>query len=306
MLLSVVWDVDPAIFSIGSLEVRYYGLTWAFTFLVGLWFFHNFIKREGLSPKLLDSLFWFGILSTIIGSRLGHCLFYDPEYYLSHPLEILNLRKGGLASHGAALGLLTGLWLFSRYKKMPYIWSLDRIMFPVTLGGAAVRLGNLMNSEIYGMETDLPWGFIFVRAGETMPKHPTQIYEALCYIITFLILVWLYYHKNAGQRRPGILFGVGLIGVFLSRFFIEFIKNPQESFEEGWTLDMGQWLSIPFVILGVWIIVRALRRPPVEPAEAKAGQRSAESKAAAAANVKSASSSPAKTDAKSAAKGKKK
>ena len=290
MLLSVVWDVDPTMFSIGSLDIRYYGLTWALTFLLGMAFFYNFIKREGLPVKTLDSIFWFGVLSTIIGARLGHCLFYDPGYYLMHPLKILDLRGGGLASHGAAIGLLTGLWLFSKRNKLPYIWSLDRIMFPVTIGGAMVRLGNLMNSEIYGMQTDLPWGFVFVRAGETVAKHPTQIYEALAYIITFLILVWLYYGRDTGRRRPGILFGVGLIGVFLSRFFIEFIKNPQESFEEGWLLDMGQWLSIPFIVLGVYVIVRALRKPARAEEAAEPRRDAAKSKRDAMSNVKSKSS----------------
>lgn len=286
MLLSVYWDVDPVMFSVGSIGVRYYGLTWALTFLVGMWMFHDFFKREGYPPKMLDSIFWFGVLSTIIGARLGHCLFYDPVYYLSHPIKILDLRGGGLASHGAALGLLTGLWMFSRKKKMPYIWSLDRIMFPVTVGGAMVRLGNLMNSEIYGVETDMPWGFIFARVGETVPKHPTQLYEALCYLVTFAVLLWLYYGRDIGRKRPGILFGVGLIGVFLSRFFIEFIKNPQETFEQGWALDMGQWLSIPFIVLGVWMIVRALRRPAVQPAP-EAKRDAAKSKQDALANVKS-------------------
>lgn len=276
-------------FSLGSIEVRYYGLAWALTFIVGMFFFYSFVKREGLSVKIMDSIFLYGVLSTIIGARLGHCLFYDPGYYLANPLKILDIRGGGLASHGAAIGLLVGLWLFSRRNKLTYIWSLDRIMFPVTIGGAMVRIGNLLNSEIYGMETDLPWGFVFVRAGETVPKHPTQIYEALCYIITFLIIVWLYYRRDTGRKRPGVLFGIGLIGVFLSRFFIEFIKNPQESFEEGWILDMGQWLSIPFILLGVYVIVRALRKPPVIPS-GNGGQEKKRPKEDPMANVKSASS----------------
>ncbi|MCD8102057.1 MAG: prolipoprotein diacylglyceryl transferase [Alistipes sp.] len=261
ILLSVVWDFDPTLFSIGSLEVRYYGVTWVIALMLGGWWFMKWTKRDGYPDKTYDNVFWFGILGTVIGARLGHCLFYDPAYYLAHPIEILYTRQGGMASHGAAIGLLTGLWLFSRKCKVPYIWSLDRVMLPVTIGGAFVRLGNLLNSEIYGIETDLPWGFIFVRAGETVPKHPTQIYEALCYAATFAVLAWLFWKRDSGHKRPGLLFGVGLIGVFLSRFFIEYIKNPQEAFEENMSLMMGQWLSIPFIVLGIWLVVRSLRRP---------------------------------------------
>ncbi len=266
--LSVVWDFDPVFISIGSLDIRYYGLMWALAILIGARFFSNFCKREGLPPSVSDSIFVYGTLATIIGARLGHCLFYDPVEYLSEPWTIITgFRDGGLASHGAAIGLLIGLWLFSRKNKLPYVWSLDRIMIPVGIGGAFVRLGNLFNSEIFGTATSLPWGFEFLRSykwvNEFAPAavHPTQIYEALCYLLTFGVLCWLYYAKDMGRRRPGLLFGVGLIGVFLTRFFLEFIKTEQEAFEVGWTLDMGQWLSIPFVALGVWMIVRACRRP---------------------------------------------
>lgn len=291
MFLSVIWDVNPVFFSIGSLEVRYYGLTWALTFAVGMALFINFVKKEGLDPKVSDSIFWFGTLSTIIGARLGHCLFYDPGYYLTHPLEILNTRQGGMASHGAAIGLLTGLWLFSRKNKLPFTWPLDRIMLPVTIGGAMIRIGNLINSEIYGIETDRPWGFIFVRAGETVPKHPTQIYEALCYVITFVVLAWLYYRKDMARKRPGLIFGIGLIGVFLSRFFIEYIKNPQEDFEANMFLHMGQWLSIPFIILGLYIALKALIKPEVVPTEIASKRQPKISKEEAIANVKSTSAS---------------
>ncbi len=264
-LLSVVWNQDPVFFSIGSFDIRYYGLSWMLCFLVSMLLFMNFVKREGYSDKIFDSIFWFGTLSTIIGARLGHCFFYEPAHYLAHPIEIFYLRQGGLASHGAAVGLLLGLWMFSRKNRMPYLWSLDRIMIAVTVAGALVRLGNLMNSEIYGTETSLPWGFIFVRAGETVPKHPTQIYEALCYLVGFAILAWLYYRKDEARRRPGLLFGLGLIMVFASRFFIEFVKNPQVEFEKSMTLDMGQWLSVPFVVAGAVFVVMALRRPALTP-----------------------------------------
>lgn len=265
--LSVIWDVDPEIFHIGALSIRWYGITWALTFVIGLLMFRDFFRREGYPAKLLDSAFLWGILSTIIGARLGHVLFYDLHDYLQNPITILYIWQGGLASHGAALGLLVGLWGFSRRNKMPYLWSLDRIMLPVTVGGACVRLGNLMNSEIYGTPTDLPWGFEFIRdpnwVAGSPAVHPTQIYEAVCYLVTFGILMYLYYGRDMGRKRPGLLFGVGLIGVFLSRFIIEYIKNPQMDFELDMSLLMGQWLSVPFVIAGLVFVVRALSRPAV-------------------------------------------
>lgn len=262
--LFIRWDVNPALFHVGSFEIRYYGLLWAIALGVSAYIFHNVMKREGLSEKMFDSIFWFGVLSTVIGARLGHCLFYDPGYYFAHPWEILDIRQGGLASHGAAFGLLAGLWLFSRKNKMPYIWSLDRISIAVPIAGAAVRLGNLMNSEIYGNPTDLPWGFIFVRAGETVPMHPTQLYEAAAYLAIFALMWWMYYRKNLAVRRPGLMFGVFLITLFGFRFFVEFIKLPQVSFEQAMALDMGQLLSIPFVLLGIGILWYALKKAPVE------------------------------------------
>jgi prolipoprotein diacylglyceryl transferase len=210
-----------------------------------------------------------------LGARLGHCLFYDPGYYLANPAELLNFRDGGLASHGAAVGLLIGLWLFSRHNKLPWLWSLDRIMVPVAIGGALVRLGNLFNHEIYGGPTDLPWGFSFIEnlgawMNEAKPvhgpfSHPTQIYEALCYLILFGILCWLYYKKDTARRHPGLMFGVALIGIFLSRFLIEFVKNPQVAFEENMAINMGQILSIPFIVAGVAMVIYGLKHKTTPP-----------------------------------------
>lgn len=267
--LVVTWDVNPALFHLGSFEVRYYGVLWAVALGISAYIFHHIMIREGLSEKTFDSVFWFGVISTVLGSRLGHCLFYDPGYYLTHPVEILDIRQGGMASHGAAVGLLIGLWLFSRKNKLPYIWSLDRISIVVAISGVAVRLGNLMNSEIYGTVTSLPWGFIFVRDGETLPKHPTQIYEALCYLVLFVILLWMYYKKDLARRRPGVMFGFFLIILFGTRFLIEFIKNPQVDFEQNMVLNMGQLLSIPFVVAGVVILWRALKQAPLTPSPLK-------------------------------------
>lgn len=274
--LYVVWDFNPVLFTVGSIDIRYYGLMWALAIFIGAKFFDNFCKREQLSASVSESIFVYGTLGTIIGSRLGHCLFYEPQHYLAHPLGIITeIRNGGMASHGAAIGLLIGLWLFSRRNRLPYIWSLDRIMIPVAIGGAGVRLGNLFNSEIIGCVTDVPWGFKFVRLYRNLPleaipvQHPTQLYEALCYVVTFGLLLWLYYRRNIGIRRPGLLFGVGLIGIFLTRFLIEFIKEDQEAFEQGMLLNMGQLLSIPFIVFGIGITVWALTRPEVQPIVAK-------------------------------------
>ena len=269
--LSIVWDFNPVFISFGSFDIRYYGLMWALAILIGAWFFDNFCKREGLSQEVSGSIFIYGTIATILGARLGHCLFYDPVGYLSEPWTIITgFRDGGMASHGAAIGLLIGLWLFSRKNHLPYVWSLDRIMIAVGIGGAIVRMGNLFNSEIFGTATTLPWGFEFVRSAKWVHEyapaavHPTQIYEALCYLATFAVLCWLYYRRDMARRRPGVLFGIGLIGVFLTRFFIEFIKTEQESFEVGWALDMGQWLSIPFILLGIYMIWRGFSRPAQE------------------------------------------
>lgn len=262
-----VWDVPKTLFTIGPVEVRYYGLMWALGFIISAYIISNIMKREGYPEKTFDSFFWYALLSTVIGSRLGHCLFYAPGYYLTHPIEILYIHQGGMASHGAAVGLLVGLWLFSRKNKIPYIWSLDRIGILVAISGALVRIGNFMNSEIFGRPTSLPWGVEFVLSNEWntlykgLPCHPTQLYEALAYLIIFVVFLWLYYRKNLAQRRPGAMFGIFLIALFGIRFLIEFIKNPQEDFEVGMILNMGQLLSIPFIVAGCVLLYRAYRAP---------------------------------------------
>ena len=273
--LFVVWDFNPVLLSIGSFDIRYYGLMWAVALLLGGFMFNRFCRKEDLPQSVADSIFVYGVLATVIGARVGHCLFYEPSYYLSQPWTIITeIRNGGMASHGAAVGLLIGLWLFSRKNKLPYIWSLDRVMIPVAIGGAIVRLGNLFNSEIVGNVCDAAWGFKFVRLYPNLPielvpvQHPTQLYEALCYVITFIVLAYMYFGKDLGRRRPGALFGVGLEGIFLTRFFIEFVKVEQEAFEKGMALDMGQLLSIPFILLGAWMIWRAFSKPEQAVAQA--------------------------------------
>ncbi|MDE6041044.1 MAG: prolipoprotein diacylglyceryl transferase, partial [Muribaculaceae bacterium] len=210
------------------------------------------------------------MVATIVGARLGHVFFYQWDYYSAHPWKILATWEGGLASHGGAIGIIIAVLLYSVFvtKRSP-LWTFDRLTVAIALVGCLIRIGNLMNSEIFGHPTDLPWGFMFVRSEEWnalyygLACHPTQIYEALTYLALFGLMMWLYWKKNAGEH-PGLLFGVFLIGTFGSRIFVEMIKNNQVAFEDNMALNMGQLLSIPFVLLGIYLIVRAMMRPKVQ------------------------------------------
>lgn len=200
------------------------------------------------------------VIGTIVGARLGHVFFYAWDYYSQHLFEIIMVWKGGLASHGGTIGVFIALWLFSRkFTKRNVFWIIDRVVIPTALAAMFIRLGNLFNSEIYGIQTSLPWGFIFERNGETVAKHPTQIYEALAYLITFFTVNKLYW-KTDIKSKVGAISGIFFIMIFAARFFIEFIKEEQEAFETSMTLNMGQWLSIPFVLGGVLLIYFAYRK----------------------------------------------
>ncbi|OFY67668.1 MAG: prolipoprotein diacylglyceryl transferase [Bacteroidetes bacterium RBG_13_42_15] len=254
-LLVIPWDVNPEIFRIGPVVVRWYGLLFASSFLFGYIILNRIFKNENLAESVLDRLTVYVAIGVIAGARLGHVLFYEPGYYLSHPIEILKIWHGGLASHGAAIGILIALWLFVRKEKKDYTWVIDRVAIVVALSGLFIRTGNLMNSEIYGVETTVPWGFIFLSKGETVPKHPTQIYEALTYLFIFILLYRIYWRKK-GEYIQGVLISLTLILIFTSRFFIEFLKEDQVAFESGMKLNMGQLLSIPFVIAGfIWLYI---------------------------------------------------
>ena len=255
--MAINWAPSPEIFSIGPIHIRYYSVLFVSGFIIGYYIFVRFFKREGLPVEILDVLLYTLLGSAVIGARLGHCLFYEPEYYLARPLEILKVWEGGLASHGGAIAILISIWYYvKRYGKkygFDYMWLMDRIAVATPLAGALIRLGNLMNSEIYGNPTDLPWGFVFLLRGETIPKHPTQLYETLAYLVTFAVLMLLYF-KALPRLKKGTLFGLFFIGIFGSRFLIEFVKEPQVEFEKGMTLNMGQWLSIPLVLIGIAVI----------------------------------------------------
>jgi phosphatidylglycerol:prolipoprotein diacylglycerol transferase len=263
ILSFIHWNVSPEIFSLGPIHVRWYGLLFAIGFLFGYNHGEKMFKFENIDLKWLESLFIYLIVATVVGARLGHVLFYGWDYYSQHPIEILYVWQGGLASHGGVLGIIVAMIIFSKkVSKRNILWVLDRVVVPSVLVGALIRLGNLMNSEIYGNATNLPWGFIFLRNHETIAKHPTQIYESLSYLITFGVLYYMYW-KTKAKDLQGLLTGVFFVLVFSTRFLIEFIKEVQEPWEKGMSLDMGQWLSIPFIVTGIILIVLAVRKGPV-------------------------------------------
>lgn len=264
----IPWNADPEIFRIGSFALRWYGVLFALGFVTGYFIIKHFFTKEGIPIKLLDQLTTYMVVATVIGARLGHCLFYEPAYYLSNPVEILKIWEGGLASHGAAIAIIIALILFSRKNKLSFWWVIDRISVVTALAGVFIRLGNLMNSEIFGKPTELPWGFIYARASDPsmnfQPRHPTQIYEALCYLVSFVIML-LIYNRNNGKPREGLLISLFMIFIFGTRFFIEFFKEPQVGFEQTMALNMGQLLSIPFILIGIagWVITYRKKKLPV-------------------------------------------
>lgn len=269
----ITWNIDPEIFSIGPLSVRWYGLLFALGFVIGQQILSKIYVAEGRTEGDVDVITLYMIVGTVIGARLGHTLFYDPEYYLSNPIEILKIWEGGLASHGATLGILFALWLFSRRQKLDYLWVLDRIVIVVALGGALIRLGNLMNSEIIGKPTDVPWAFKFLRNNEVIngvaasvdPRHPTQLYESLSVFLLFVLLYWLWKKYKSALPR-GLLFGIFVTALFTFRFFVEFLKEDQVEKEATMALNIGQLLSIPLILIGLFILFRVWQKPkPVLP-----------------------------------------
>lgn len=254
----IEWNVDPVLFTLGPLSPRWYGLLWACAFLVSYWIMKRIFVAEGKPLKALDSLTMYMIVATILGARIGHVLFYEPDILFPNPLELFAIWHGGLASHGGALGIILGLWLFHRrYKEFSFIWLLDRLSIVAAVSGAVIRVGNLMNSEIVGKPTDGSWGFWFMRIDQIpIYRHPTQLYEAALGFIIFGVLYWLYNHGTS-IRWPGRLIGLFLVLQFTGRFVIEFFKEHQVAFESALPMDMGQLLSVPFVAVGLWLIYRS-------------------------------------------------
>ena len=265
-LLAVHWHVDPVLFQAGPIQVRWYSLLFISGFILGWFIFKYYCRKEKITEKMLDPLLYTLLIATIVGARLGHCLFYQPDYYLGSWTgfwEIFMPWKGGLASHGGAIAIILAMWWFSsKYGKrygIDFMWLLDHLVIAVAFAGCFIRLGNLFNSEIYGDVTSLPWGFVFENRGETLPKHPTQLYEALSYLILGLVM-WKLYKTKLETLPKGFFFGLFLVGCFGMRFLIEFIKEPQVGFEESMALNMGQLLSLPFIIVGIVTLVIAYKK----------------------------------------------
>ncbi len=259
------WDIQPEIFKIGSFGLRYYALCWLAAFAISYVLMLKVFKKEGKTQEQLDQLSIYIFLGTLIGARLGHCLFYEFDYYKDHILEIFlpfrwdangNFQMtgfAGLASHGAAVGILTSIYLFSRKTKINFMWVADRLVLVVPIAGAFVRLGNFFNSEMIGPPTDLPWGVVF-KQHDNIPRHPGQLYEALAYILIFVVMWYLYNKKST--RKSGFLFGIFLVLLFGARFVLEYFKIDQEAFEQNMLFNMGQLLSIPFILVGFYLIFR--------------------------------------------------
>jgi prolipoprotein diacylglyceryl transferase len=267
--LFIVWNPDAVAFTIGSFGIRWYSLCWCAGLLSVFFLEQKLYREQKIADELFDPLFIYSFLGILIGARLGHYIFYEPEYFLSswqHVVEMLlpiRFINGGvtmtgytgLASHGGTLGLIIALWLYVRRTKLPFLKVLDNIAIVTPICACAIRLGNLMNSEIIGKITDVPWAFIFERVDQ-MPRHPGQLYEAIAYALLFVIMLLLY--KKMPQRvGTGWYFGFCLTYIFTFRFFIEYTKEIQEAFEATLPLDMGQLLSIPFIIIGVYCMIRA-------------------------------------------------
>ena len=267
MLTYITWNVSPDIFTIpeflglGPFTIRWYGLLFAAGFLLGQQIMTHIFKKEGKPLEDIDSLTLVMVASTVLGARLGHFLFYEPQVLLRNPLEVILPPFAGLASHGALVGILFGLWLYTRKRQstgQTFLWLTDRMVILVALAGAFIRFGNLMNSEIVGTVTTMPWGFIFLQNTEysQYPRHPAQLYEAITCLFLFFVLLGLW-NKFKAALPPGRLLGVFLIWIFGLRFVYEFLKENQVSFEDTLPLNMGQILSIPAVLLGVYLVVRS-------------------------------------------------
>lgn len=267
ILNAIVWDIDPEIIS-SPISLRYYGLLFACAFLSGYYVLQQIFKKDKVPQEWLDSVLMHVIIGTVAGARLGHCLFYDWAYFKSHLLEIflpvafepeLHFTGfQGLASHGAGIGIIIALWIWSRkVSKKNVLWIFDRVVITIALGAFFIRMGNLMNSEIIGLPANLPWAFVFKQIDD-IPRHPTQLYEGLSYLVLFMLLYTLFVKKN-WKEKMGTTFGLFLIVQFSVRIFLEFFKENQVAFEQGMTLNMGQLLSIPFILIGIFFLWKGLK-----------------------------------------------
>lgn len=251
----ITWDVNSDIFTLPIINhpIRWYGIFWLLGIILCYRLLWTMFKKEGRAVEFLDQLSIYIVLGTMIGARLGHVLFYDPSYYFSNPLKIFAIWEGGLASHGGGIGIVVAIFLFAKKQKLPFLWVADRIALVVPIAGACIRLGNLMNSEMIGTPTNLPWAFIFTSIDQ-IPRHPAQLYEALFCTILFLLLRYLW-TKPILKNNIGNCFALLLILLFSFRFLDEFLKLNQEDFENSLFINMGQLLSIPFILIGSTLFI---------------------------------------------------
>ena len=252
-----IWNVDPILLELGPLQLRWYGLLFVGSFFLGLMILQWIYKREGRDPSILDNLLIYIMIGAVIGSRLMHCLAYEPEFYLANPLEILKVWKGGLASHGGLLGVLIALYVFAKRYNESYLWLISRVAIPGALTAAFVRFGNLFNSEILGLPSELPWAIVFQRV-DMIPRHPVQLYEATAYLVLLLILVTVY-RKSTTDFASKILPGIFLTYMFILRFLLEYTKTRQADYTTDLPFTTGQMLSVPFILVGIVWIIWALR-----------------------------------------------
>lgn len=261
---------SPMIQEIGPVQIRWYGPLFASSFIVGYILEYRMFLRGGYTQEQIDKLLIYMVIGTVVGARLGHIIFYDPGFYIRHPYEIIAIWHGGLASHGAAIGIILAMYLFARkIHGMNFLWLADRVVIVVAIGGAFIRTGNFMNSEIVGEPSTLPWAVVFARRTdlEMIPRHPTMLYEAVLCIIVFAVL-WTMYKRYKNEPPEGSLFGLFLVMLFTGRILLEFTKLNQAAFAEGWLLNMGQVLSIPLVLIGLWLIFKKVRWKQGAPARA--------------------------------------
>lgn len=244
---------SPTISEIGPIQPRWYGFLFASSFIVGYLLMRRMYVTAGRTQEQLDSLLTYVLVATIIGARLGHVIFYDLGFYLRNPGEIIAIWHGGLASHGAAIGIIIAMYLYVRkFKEMSFLWLADRVVIVVAIGGAFIRTGNFFNSEIVGEPSELPWAVIFP-AIDLTPRHPTMLYEALLCVVVFAVL-WTIYKRYNSHPPEGALFGTFLVMLFGGRFLLEYTKINQAEFTADWALNMGQWLSIPLIAVGAWLL----------------------------------------------------
>ena len=255
----ITWSVSPDIFKIPWVDwpVRWYGLMWAVGLIISQQVMYYIFKKEDRPAEHIDTLTLYIVIATLLGARLGHFLFYDPGVFLSDPLSIILPPYAGLASHGGAIGILIGLWLYCRKLNYSYLWMVDRLVIVVCITGACIRFGNLLNSEILGKQTDVPWAFIFT-AIDNVPRHPAQLYEAIYCVLLFALLFWIWKNKRAVVSN-GFIFSIFLIVLWSLRFVDEFFKISQESFEDDMIINMGQILSIPFVLAGIFLFIKTYK-----------------------------------------------